>query len=113
MNTSYFAKSAKNPNAVAICAQVPGWFTGKQYKKLAPTWDIFNEWKKTGSNEIYTKRYKWAILDQLNPQEVYDELGANAVLLCYEAPNKFCHRHLVAQWLTDSLRKHGIVVTEL
>lgn len=30
-------------------------------------------------------------------------------LLCYETPEKFCHRHLVCNWLND----HGIECREL
>lgn len=30
-------------------------------------------------------------------------------LLCYEAPEKFCHRHLVAEWFKNKL---GIEVKE-
>lgn len=26
----------------------------------------------------------------------------NIVLLCYEKPTDFCHRHLVAQWLIEN-----------
>lgn len=102
MNTSYFAKNAKHPNAVAICAKVPDWFTGRQYKKLAPSWDIFNEWKKTGDDVLYTKRFNLEILDKLDPVQVVKELGMNAVLLCYESSEKFCHRHIVAAWITIS-----------
>ena len=49
MNTSYYAKSARHINAVAISLIVPEWFKGRQYRKLAPSWDIFNNWKKNGS----------------------------------------------------------------
>jgi len=27
------------------------------------------------------------------------KMGDNVVLLCFETPDKFCHRHLVATWL--------------
>jgi hypothetical protein len=100
MNTSYFAKSAKHPNAVAICAKVPDWFKGRQYKKLAPSWDIFNEWKKTGDNALYVRRFNLEILFELDPVQVIQDLGKDAVLLCYESPGKFCHRHEVAKWIT-------------
>ena len=113
MNTSYFAKNAKHPNAVAISLIVPEWFKGRQYRKLAPSWDIFNNWKKNGSDALYTKQYKWEILGTLDPLVVYEELGPNAVMLCYEGKGKFCHRHIVAEWLNEALRKQGIVVTEL
>ena len=31
------------------------------------------------------------------------------ILLCYEKPDDFCHRHLVAQWLTE----HGYDTQEI
>lgn len=30
------------------------------------------------------------------------EDNVNIVLLCYEKPEDFCHRHLVADWLNSS-----------
>jgi uncharacterized protein (DUF488 family) len=34
--------------------------------------------------------------------------GRPAVLLCYETIGKYCHRHLVSDWL----RRHGIECRE-
>ena len=48
-------------------------------------------------------------MNKLNPREVYNELGEDAVILCWEAPDKFCHRHIVAEWLSYSL---GIDIEE-
>jgi uncharacterized protein (DUF488 family) len=41
---------------------------------------------------------------------VFNELGEDAILLCWESPEKFCHRHLVADWLSKKL---DIKITEL
>ena len=49
-------------------------------------------------DEFYDK-----ILNELDPYQVFKELGENSVLLCYEKPGQFCHRHLVAKWLMDNL----------
>jgi uncharacterized protein (DUF488 family) len=43
------------------------------------------------------------ILDNLDPRQVFDDLGEDAILLCWEAPGKFCHRRLVAAWLEKHL----------
>ena len=48
-------------------------------------------------------------LDKLDPKQVYEELGENAVLLCWEKSSDFCHRHLVSEWLSEKL---GIEVKE-
>ena len=33
----------------------------------------------------------------LDPHEVYKYLD-NKILLCYERPEDFCHRHIIANW---------------
>ena len=51
--TSYFAKLNKlPPNVVpiSICGKAPAWYNGLQYKKLAPKYSFFSEWKKNGDN---------------------------------------------------------------
>lgn len=50
------------------------------------------------------------ILEGLDPQKVFDDLAEDAILLCWEAPGKFCHRRLVAAWLEEKL---GVQMPEL
>jgi uncharacterized protein YeaO (DUF488 family) len=109
MNTSYFAKYKGN-NAVSIALSTPNWFKGREYKKLAPTYEILKNYRRTADKVQYVKDYNEKILNKLNPQEIYDELGENAVLLCYEKSHVFCHRHVVSKWLEKNL---GIRLTEL
>ena len=42
-------------------------------------------------------------LEKLDPYIVCLALNGNAVLLCWEKPFEFCHRHLVAEWLNNNL----------
>jgi len=107
--TSYFAKGPQLINAdlvpIAITATVPEWFKGLTYQKLAPSYDILMEYKKTGDRDRYTHRFMYEILYKLKPDEVYNELmeltgGKHFCLVCYEKPDSFCHRHLVADWLS-------------
>jgi len=109
MQTSYYSKNAKNPNAVSIAAKCPKWYKGREYKKLAPKYWFFKKYKEDGDEEFYTKQYYKEVLHKLNPREVYKELGEDAVILCWESSEKFCHRHIVAEWLSDSI---GIEVEE-
>ena len=37
----------------------------------------------------YREAYK-KILDGLDPQKVFEDLGEDAIFLCWEPPNKFC-----------------------
>lgn len=108
MNTSYFASNLwRNRNAVAISRGVPPWFNGRTYEPLAPyRWMI----DMAGEPEKYTQVYTEQILSKLDPRKTLDELGEDAVLLCWEGPEMFCHRHLVADWLMNALK---IEVTEL
>jgi uncharacterized protein (DUF488 family) len=110
MNTSYFAKSAKNSNSVSIAAKAPDWYNGREYKKLVPKYWFLNKFKEDGDEKFYIKQYQKEVLSILDARQVYDELGENAVLLCWEKSGKFCHRHLVSNWFKEKL---GIEVKEL
>ena len=105
--TSYFG-NLKNipPNIfpVAICARSPSWFTGLNVKFLAPSYEILSKYKLNGNTSEYTQAYIHEILNFLYVPDVVHYLnvksgGKDVVLLCYETPDKFCHRHLVADWL--------------
>jgi len=110
MNTSYYAKY-KGDNAVSIAARCPHWFTGRQYKKLAPYYNTLIEYKNGKlTKEQYSECYRTEVLNNLDAKQVYEELGEDAVLLCWEKSGSFCHRHLVAEWLKEKL---GVEVTEL
>lgn len=136
--TSYFEKLRKMPKniiPIAICAKVPDWYTGLQYKKLAPKYEFFNKWKQDHNNEEFVKCYKEQVLDQLDAHKVINELYemlpepynmlwkmvncpcwenpyVSIALICYEKPSDFCHRHLVADWLNDLLNYYRIKCEE-
>lgn len=110
MKTSYFAVASKNPNAVAISIRKPPFFHGRHYPKLAPTESILNSYQRKKDIKRYEEQYRKQILSKLEPKEVYEELGEDAVLVCWEGPKKFCHRHIVAKWFEKCL---GIKVDEL
>ena len=70
---------------------------------LAPSWQLVNLIKTTGDETLYRQLYQEQVLSRLDPQQVYDDLGPDAVMLCWESPGKFCHRRLVAEWLENAL----------
>ena len=133
--TSYFAQMKNFPYGyipISICGKAPEYYSGLQYKKLAPTKDFFLKWKENQDNNFYIEQYNSRVLSGLNPYEVVEDLihlippqiqmlnsitncpiwdnpNINIVLLCYEKPDDFCHRHLVADWLSSN----GINVKEL
>ena len=111
--TSYFANS-KNLSkegivVISIARYSPKWFSGQRYTKVAPTgWMLSNNC----THDQYLRSYD-NILRHLNPNEVIREVGElsqgrDVALCCYEKPGDFCHRHLLADWLT----KNGIEVKE-
>ena len=108
--TSYFAKLKNLPEdviPVSICGKAPCWYEGFQYKVLAPKYDFFNTWKENHDNDYYIKCYNERVLSQLDYSVVISDLlrfsqGKDICLLCYEKPEDFCHRHLVAKWLNDN-----------
>lgn len=132
MRTSYYARY-KGENGVSIAGWPPEWYTGRQFKKLAPKWNFFSTYKEElksiekrfekgfitesqkriligCAEKTYVYHYYKQVLDYLDPKQVYEELGADAVLLCWETPEKFCHRHIVAEWLSKAL---GIEILEI
>jgi hypothetical protein len=116
LNTSYFSSKKilqKDLNLVSICRKVPTWFNVpcKSYKPLQPSWDLVMSYRSGKiTKQEYTNQYYDEFLNRLDPARTYQELGEDAILLCYEAPLEFCHRHIVAKWLMDNL---GIIIMEL
>ncbi len=116
MYTSYYASKLydfKKMNVIAISQSVPKYLKGKieTYQQLAPSWGLISA-HKNGliTTSRFNELYHTTVLDKLNPEKVYQSLGDDAVLLCWEAPGKFCHRHIVANWLNAHL---NVNITEL
>lgn len=113
MFTSSFNNIGSIPNwyvPVAISRYVPKGYDGIRYEKLAPTEEILNKYKNNEiTEEEYTELYKNQVLSKLDPSDVYLDLmyiadSINIVLLCYESPKQFCHRHILAEWLNKNLQ---------
>ena len=110
--TTYFAQLRNLPEniiPVSICGRAPDWYTGLQYKKLAPKWTFFQEWKKSHDNNYYIEHFNAEVLAHLDARQVAEELQAklpdatkDIALVCYEKPGEFCQRHLVADWLREN-----------
>lgn len=87
-----------------------GYF-GECYLELAPKLDFFRIWKSQRetlsfleNTKYYINEYYNRVLKYLDPIKVY-ELLDNSILLCYEEPCEFCHRHIVASWLKETINK--------
>jgi len=111
--TSNFASLAKikkmNLTPVGIAIFSPRYYTGKNYKKLAPRKEMIHM-EEVKYIPLFDK-----ILNNLDISMVMQELNdisnnCDIVLLCYEKPGEFCHRRLVAKWIEENTK---IKVTEL
>ena len=115
--TGYFAKAKAYHDmgyALVNVALKRPWFLPdglvlhEPYYKLAPTEDIL---KLKDSPKEYTERYRIEILRFLSPWDVgidFFRIGRKentdkVVMLCYESPEKFCHRHVIAEWMHETM----------
>lgn len=117
--TTYFAKLKKLPSYIVpipISNSIPGIsrenttyssLSANKYKKLVPPWYVVKAYQENKDKEQYTEDYKRLVLSQLTPDDVVKYFkniaGYNDVaLVCYEKSGEFCHRHIVAEWLTNA-----------
>jgi hypothetical protein len=113
--TGYYAKLKEYKLAglipISISGKAPDWYDGLEYKKLAPKWVFFNEWKygsHKGDNSYYISQFDAQVLKPLNVEGALNDLENlsggeldKVILLCYEKPTDFCHRHIVANWINE------------
>ena len=81
---------------------------------MAPNYKLLNSLNKKKISEDKFIRLYNDQLKELNPQNVVEHLNFitgdyEPVIMCKCAKTKFCHRHLVAQWLEKEL---GIKIIE-
>lgn len=107
--TSYFARrrewERRGLFPIAICRFPPSWYEGAVFKELSPKPDLLRR-MKDGDDGAVAEYYSGLVAD-FTPKEIMDTLreiapeGKDIVLLCYEKPSDFCHRHLVAEYLNS------------
>lgn len=127
IQTSYYASPSikhlykTNPERlVNIAIYKPSQINIASYPKLFPTQSILFEYKdamtdlnlrrlkencpdeynhlKENIEKRYIERYHKEVLYKLNPMKVAKDLDGK-ILLCYEKPESFCHRHIFAEWM--------------
>lgn len=92
-------------------------FEGKVCSSLAPKLLFWNVWHDNigkidpeMNRQFYMNQYYYQVLRKVNFNNLLSNLGNDTILLCYEEPNEFCHRFLLASYLEI---KYGISVPEL
>ena len=113
--TSYFANLKKLQESgivpIGIALYPPKWFKGHFIKQLAPYSYMLSD---SITEEKYIRLYKEGVLRHLSASNIKSHIerlakDCDVALLCYEKPEDFCHRHIVADWLRENT---GIEVTE-
>lgn len=109
--TSYYAKMRLlyfDYAVVAISNSVPKWFPYdlETLPEVYPGWDLVMGIKNGNlTSDEYAKRYLKKLMD-IDRNKVLDKLKSihkkhnkDIVLVCYERPGGFCHRHILGKWL--------------
>ena len=118
--TSSYKSFGNSPYGVSISGDrgKEANFIGPSYLALAPKKDWWEKWKiikdridPIESTMFYIEKYYDTVLKDLDPVKVYHDLDGK-ILLCYEEPQFFCHRHIVAAWLELTLQEtvHEVLV---
>ena len=124
--TSYYANIKNIPEeyiTVSISGDIPEYINTEVDvwdKRLAPNWSLFKEYKESHeglTRELqYVKRFKKEILSNIDLNEIINswnnelKMDKTYVILCYETPEEFCHRQIVAEAIEQ---KYKIEVPEL
>jgi len=101
--TSNFKNIKNVTNPISIARKSPEWYKGQVLYSLCPTWDLVSAYKigKISDTE-YEKRYRKELeANGVNFQLLSVILPDNTTFLCWEPRGKFCHRHLIANYLKD------------
>ena len=116
--TSYFGNSRKlNAAGIKIiCVAIgrPRFLSVPQMLNVCPT-----RYMVSGpcSREEYLRLYD-QILAKQDAYQVVKQIemlsgGQDVALCCYEKPGDFCHRHILAKWITDNtgieIKEFGVV----
>lgn len=111
--TGYYAKLKKYEKAgltpIAVSGVIPKFYTDRyRYMDFAPRYSFFKAWKNKEINDSeYAMMYK-DYLNTLDKEEIrfdfkeYNTVEHSCILLCYEKPEDFCHRHILADWLEEN-----------
>ena len=110
--TSYFGQmknlSKAGISIISIARYSPRFYHGDVLLEVAPTGAMLSM-----NDEEYKKGYR-EILRKVDVNKLLVKIqvlskGKDVALLCFEKPDVFCHRHLLAEWILKSV---GIEVTE-
>lgn len=102
--TSYYANLKNIPEnltPISISLYKPKGIFIDSIPELAPSKDILNKYKNSKQTNLDKDNYVKAYKDQIKNFD-FSKLN-NVVLMCYEHPNDFCHRHIVSEMIDIQL----------
>lgn len=113
--TSYYALSGEDPRAIGTSIIAPPFFAGPILNIVAPTWDMVTGAKQSEQQYQASGQYEHDYIEllhsrQLTAEYVYSLLPEQAILLCFEKDETYCHRRMLARWLETNL---NITIPEL
>lgn len=112
--TSYFGNARKLNEAgiriISVALWKPRYMSVPMLASVTPTRYMLSD---KCSHDEYLKRYD-EILGNQDANQIVERItnlsdGHDVALCCYEKPGVFCHRHILARWITDNT---GIDVEE-
>lgn len=123
-----YVKSGNTVSVTGDGGNAWGYF-GPAYKKLSPSWKLYEYWRDNPDNltdieliKYYIENYFNHRLANLNTRELLyslkEKFGEEIIFLCHELPNQsreitkehFCHRRLDADYIE---LETGIVIPEV
>ena len=107
-NMSYISKCYEDSDKEFVCSSIsnsqPKGFPLTKLDCFVPSWDLVGQYKAgTLPWELFANYYT----QQLRALSVSDlaklkELPVDVILMCWESPDKPCHRHLLREFLNAS-----------
>jgi len=109
--TGYFARDKeyreRGYTTISISQFPPKYYQGLEWKTVAPSAWLLQKFK---NHEIDHIEYEAIYISELESKkdkilaELRNYAEGDFVLLCYEKPGSFCHRHLFARWISELLQ---------
>ena len=109
--TSYFANWRNFPAdavPIGITRFKPDYWEHPNLESLAPSAELLRQYRNNYIDEYMFKQiYIQELKDKgFTPEYLRTSLmltvdGKDVILCCYEKSGEFCHRHILAEWLTN------------
>lgn len=113
---NYYECKAGNLISISFDRGKSANFTGKAIPEFAPKREFWKIWKdnigkipETENTKYYIKEYYKQVLSKIDAEKLLEN-EISPVLLCYETEDKFCHRHVLAEYIEI---KYGVTVKDV